>query len=288
MTGIYGVFAVPLKNAFDNADRNSYCCFSLDTEVLMDNGEYLSMVSVEPGDVLYDKTVVLGKLIVHSKAKDWYLYGDHTFVSGGHRVFEDGALVAVERSKRGIFIGHKHFSRMCLVTDKNTIWTRDGLFLDFQEYSDSKNLRKRAACALRELNNLRYVNPAIFNDRMETGERGVGLYPLQRVMTSTGLRPIGEISIHDKLGDEEEDNEVLGIYIVTLKNQRGIYIHDNWVSVSQIVHVDNEWIKAYMAKEPLYETFSGSFGVHLITSRGYFTLEGGLQIRDLAETRQLI
>jgi hypothetical protein len=252
----------------------------------MDNGEYVSMVSLEPGDILYDKSVILGKLIVHSKVRDWYLYGDHTFVSGGHRVFEDGTLITVEKSKRGIFIGQKHSSRICLVTDKNTIWTRDGLFLDFQEYSDPKNLRKRATCALRELNNLRYVNPTIFNNRMETGERGVGLYPLQRVITSTGLRPIGEISIHDKLDDE--DNEVLGIYIVTLKNQRGVFIHNNWVSVSQIVHLENEWIKAYMMKDPLFETFSGNFGVHLITSRGYIILEGGLRIRDLAETRQFI
>lgn len=287
VTAIYGVVATPLKKMYDRADKNSYCCFSGETLVLLEmEGTSKKMQDVQVGDVLRNGNRVLGKLVAQSEKTDWWLYKNKDYVAAEHLVFEEGSFCKVKDSAYSVPVfGRHNLKRYCLVTSNHVILTPSGLFKDFQETSDAETLKQQALRALKELNQVVYVNPTLVQDLLETGEQGLGLHPNQLISTTQGLKKMIDVSLGEEL---DEGNFVLGVYTVFLKHQRGIHYRDNWVSYSQILQCEGAWIKAYMMKPTIYERFRGTFGLHFLTTKGHLILHNDLMIRDLAETLQEI
>jgi hypothetical protein len=285
LTAIYGALAVPLKNAYDRADKNSYCCF--DKETLLPTVSGITEIQdISLGCVLQGGHKVLGKLIVRSDIPDWYIYKKRDYVCANHIVREGGQLIRVKDSIHSKFIGSHDPVRICLVTLGHRIPTINGMFLDFQETGCSKLLVHRALEVLTKLNGVLYFNEDLINPKYELGELSLGLYSNTNIVTKSGIKKISEIEIGDEL---ENDNIVKGKYIVLLKGATGIYYKDCWFSCNQVLKVNDTWLKSYMIKDTqIYEKFQEEAGYHLITSKGSFVIDNGIIVRDITEIEEIV
>jgi len=280
VTSLYGSIALPLRNAYKQADRASYCCFSGNTMVQTDINHYRPFHELRVGDSLVGNNKVVGTLVVYSIQKDWYRYGHQTNVTADHLVYESNhQCVKVKDSIHAYSLDcYENHYRYCLVTTDHHIITPDGNFTDFQEHTTKK--LESILHVLKELNQVLYVNPRSINMFYELGEQSIGLLPEQLIKTSSGFKCIKDIQLFDEL--EDASNIVLGIYHVKLIYSYATLIDENYVCTSQICWHQQYWMKAYQINKHL-TIQSNTMAFHLITKKGTFILQNNLMIRDFTE-----
>jgi len=287
-SAIYGLVVDPLKKMYDQADKASYCCFSQNTPILLYNNSKRCIKDVKVGDFLKYNVRVLGCLRAISYQRDWYLYGEHTYVSAEHLVYEHSCSIPIKNSTKAKYVGEYDSIRYCLVTSTHSLYTSDGAFSDFQQWNHKTEGVNNALRTLSLLNNLLYINPSSILQQYEQGECGLGLFPETYVLTVNGYKMISTLNLHDEL---ESDNYILGIYECSLLGTYGIELQIGeeeekvWLPCHQIVYHDSVWMKAYHIDPSLKNKCNVDIckGIHFITSKGHFQLKHNIIIRDFTE-----
>ena len=292
----------PLNRLYQQADQASYCCFGNNTPIILNNNNIVNIQDIKVGDYLKDNNKVIGVLKVKSDVNDWYEIGNNsqkTIVASNHLMWSCKSKKwkkVYKMQKENINIKKlsvfdlNYKMRYCLVTQNHTIPTLDGVFKDFQEYSEkSEKMCKNARQTLRQLNP--HQNKHNIKSDFEKGEKQSGLNQDTLISTENGYIPIKNIEIGTKLND---NGIVLGKYCVLLEKGsllKKCSFTGNELPIDQIIwNKENRcWNKMY--HEDSSETIKNNnttIGYHLITSHGKISIinknsKNELLIRDFLE-----
>lgn len=127
-------------------------CFDENTEIAMING-YQKIIDIRVGDILVDNSIVTGTLTTLSHDLDIYnINGD--IVSGSHMIYLNNEWNRVEDSKEAILLNDYSKKYIyCLNTSSNLIYTKQNIYADYQETSDTTVNYNISKCVTRSLNN---------------------------------------------------------------------------------------------------------------------------------------
>jgi hypothetical protein len=298
---------IPVKQRFEAASRSSYCCFSSDTPVKLDSGDYKPISSLCLGQAVAGGGTVHG--ILYSKmpevdAENWVtvkavssekvsclVYKTHKLFSrqnsppmsvGELKDKEDGKMFQILSLSDEDTHRLKNKEKWCLVTTYHRIESIDGIvFTDYQEVIEkSHEMELLASRILKKLNPLCFKN---IQKEFEYGEMNFGFTGDTLVLLEEkAVKKIQDIKVGDILQDS---NEVIGIYICTPQETiQPCVVHGVQVPPQQILSTTiSNWIKAYMSSEKEIKSIYSKSNLlyHLVTSSGDYKLLSRLNNQEI-------
>ena len=289
---------IPVKKHFEAAGRSSYCCFSSDTPVKLDSGDYQPISSIGLGQDVAGGGAVHGILFtkmpqvekedwvkvkgVRSEKESCLVYKTHKlflwpnsppFPVGEFKDKEANTMVQIHSLSEEDVHRLKNKEKWCLVTTNHRIESIDGIvFTDYQEVIEKSNeMELLASRILKKFNPLCSKN---IQKEFEYGEMNFGFTGETLVLLEEkAVKQIQDIKVGDIL---QGSNEVIGIYICTpQETYQPCVVHGVQVPPQQILSTTTaDWIKAYMSSEKeVKSTYSTSnLLYHLVTSSGDYKL----------------
>ena len=298
---------IPVKKHFEAAGRSSYCCFSSDTPVKLNSGDYQPISSLDLGQVVAGGGAVHGILFtkmpqvekedwvkvkgVRSEKESCLVYKTHKLLLwpnsppvpvGELKDKEADTIVQIHSLSEEDAHRLKNKEKWCLVTTTHRIESIDGIeFTDYQEVIEKSNeMELLASRILKKFNPLCSKN---IQKEFEYGEMNFGFTGETLVLLEEkAVKQIQDIKVGDILQDS---NEVIGIYICTPHETfQPCVVHGVQVPPQQILSTTTaDWIKAYMSSEKeVKSTYSTSnLLYHLVTSSGDYKLLSTLNNQEI-------
>jgi len=113
-------------------------CFDKYTLLKMKDGSMKSIISINPGDVLYGNNVVTAKMALDSKGQEMFNI-DGTIVSGTHKIIHNGRWISVDKHPERISIPYYEPPLIyCLNTSLKRFAIGDKIYMDWDELYDEE------------------------------------------------------------------------------------------------------------------------------------------------------
>lgn len=253
-------------------------CFAPDTLIEMSDGTAKPIQEIQIGDRLAKNTMVESVMKMSGKGVPlWRI--NNIFVSGSHLV-ESAQLTdswhPVSMDIRAKKTSYTEGYLYCLNTSTHIIPVKDidNKILKFRDWEEIRETDEQGQWiwnynVLSKLNET--SNSTQWIDSVQHGKYYPACCPLTKVVTKNGSRYINEISIGDKILDQNgNETEVLGI-IQTL-TQCPILQNDNWYTSMIEKHTINHITKVWIRQKDYTEHTQKTIGYNLITNEGTFII----------------
>jgi hypothetical protein len=237
-------------------------CFDKNTQLLMNDGTFKSIESVEIGDILTNNNIITAKLKLDAKDNEMFQLGN-VIVSGSHQsIYKSKWIFVKDHPERKLVLNYSEPYIYCLNTSLKTINIDDMIYCDWDEIFDEEKYELLSHLELPDLSG-EYIH------KYYDG----GFYFDAKVNLQNGrLREISSIKIGDILKNGEK---VVGLVEVFGENlgQNKIKRKSCGINVIPIIpnnisdNSENESLEEYnylLKKRKLY---------HLLTDKNYFSVE---------------
>ncbi len=243
-------------------------CFSGDAEVAMKDGYIKKMKDINPGDVLFDKSIVTAIMKSTSANSEIYML-DGVLVTGNHKVYhpQKGWMEAHCHPNSILYEGFREPYIYCISTTTKVININGHIFGDWDEMEEF------------ELESLRLDSS---NDLPETLDRTQLHYYLE-----TGLHPDTEVCLEDGRSIPIKDVEVNDILLFGEEVKTIVIVKADDIIGHDTVFYDGERILSCAQNTEVYVDSLGShelltreqcesfpIAYHLITNKGGFRTKG--------------
>ena len=145
MKSIENVFEGPIGSVA------KFFCFGENTMITLKSGFNKKINKIQIGDRLLEGGLVIGKLKFSSKNVDMYLY-NNIYVSSSHIVNHNHKWIRINEIKTAIPVKYSKPYIYCLITQNNKIISKNTLFRDYIETSNSYINNKIKEIVLSSLN----------------------------------------------------------------------------------------------------------------------------------------
>ena len=237
---------------------HSAMCFSPDTQIELESGEFKNIGDIRIGEILKNNNRVLATMTL-DRPQNLYML-DKIIVSGDHIVKDENIWKRVENVDRAIKLRDNIInSIVCLVTEKGVIEIKDLVFKDYLDSHDiqiNKIVRQMVENSLND--NIKYTKRAVCNDLV------YGFHPQTKITNLDDI--IGKINI---------DINQLDIY-----KYKGVILSGNI-----LVYYKMSWRRVIDLDEAKYLGKNKEPFVHFITKSEKIEIDD-IVIRDFCESNR--
>lgn len=227
MKSIENVFEGPIGSVA------KFFCFGENTMITLKSGFNKKINKIQIGDRLLEGGLVIGKLKFSSKNVDMYLY-NNIYVSSSHIVNHNHKWIRINEIKTAIPVKYSKPYIYCLITQNNKIISKNTLFRDYIETSNSYINNKIKEIVLSSLNK---TEIKLYNRKKKDYYLNGFSGNTEIVMNDKKKKRISEINIGDIL-----DNNIKVIGITKFVPINGICKYkDVIVTPFQILNINGKW-----------------------------------------------
>lgn len=239
--------------------KNSLC-FHPNTQIVLNNNNYVPISKLKLGDVLKNGNIVLS--IITSEVSTPMYNLNNVIVSGDHRVYVNNTWKRVKDVSESYLVEYDNDTVICLITSDGIIDIND---LTFSDYLDTHNIKKYQVIR-------KTIDYFLNTNKIE----------LQKNDIST-------ILCIDFIGGLPYNTEILNINDVT----GHVLIHSGLITIynykntllsgNSIVYENGKWIRVCESAHAEYIGLNNDTCINYITKYGYIILNNNIIIRDFVE-----
>ena len=231
-------------------------CFDPNTDILTKNGT-TKIKNIKAGDILYNNSTVISKIIANNNAKEIYLL-NNTRVTSDHIVYYINKWIRVKDHPDAKLTKNKSNQVICLITSDGTIRTKTDVFRDYLDNHNEIINNKVDMLIENYLNNTTKINNGLI---LKDKTSGIGY----------NIRIIND----DIEGVVHIDTGCINLYKI-----------DNCYLSEKIIILENGiWKRVPNHSRAEHIGYKNIKCINYITNSEKIYLENGLVIRDFTESR---
>ena len=225
-----------IKSINNILDGIPFICFDENTSIKTIDNKNILIKNIQVGDILEDKSEVLGVIKSKYTNQNIYLY-KNIIVTGDHFVYEDEKHKTVSECKEATLIKEYHKEYLyCLITSTQRIVINDIVFSDYFDIDDlriQRDIQNKVVCKLNNFNQL-----PLFNYKND-----LPLWCFEK-STLVTMKDGTQKQIKDIIiGDDTYYGKVYGTQMIKV-NKSNIYTIDNIITTGdQIMYSNDIWFR---------------------------------------------